>query len=112
MLLDQFGNPVATGQPLYIDEAEPSFLNGPDGELIIRKDQHISDLLLDGIKDARYEASTRREGELMAVAVIPTIIVEEWLRQGYDYREHTAKEIVKRLKEHNLDAFLLTDKRV
>ena len=106
MILDQFG------KPLYIDEAEPSFLNGPDGELIIRKDQHISNLLLDGIKDARHEAATRREGEFMALAAVPTIFLEEWMRQGFDYREHTGRDIVKRLKAQGLDAFLLTDKRV
>ena len=48
----------------------------------------------------------------MSVAQIPTIVVEQWMREGFDiFRgEHSAADIVKRLKRENLHAFLTTEK--
>ena len=50
----------------------------------------------------------------MSVAQIPTIVVEKWMREGFDIfsGEHTAAEIVARLKKENLHAFLTTEKNV
>ena len=50
----------------------------------------------------------------MRVASIPTIVVEKWMREGFDIMtgEHSAAEIVKKLKQENLHAFLTTEKSV
>jgi len=48
----------------------------------------------------------------MRVASIPTVVVEKWMREGFNIWEVTGQEIVKRLKEQNLDGFMATDKRV
>ena len=50
----------------------------------------------------------------MRVASIPVVVVEKWMREGFDIMsgKHTAAEIVKRLKQENLDAFLTTEKSV
>ena len=84
-----------------------------DGDRVVRKNtQHISQAFLDDLKDARNETSGRPSGEFMRVASIPTVVVEKWLREGFNVWEATGAEIVKRLKAENLDAFLATDKKL
>ena len=51
----------------------------------------------------------------MRVPRYPTVVVEKWMREGFDIMsgEHSAAEIVKRLKKaENLEAFLTTEKSV
>lgn len=81
------------------------------GDSVVRKHtQHISQAFLDDLKDSRNASKDQREGEFMRVASIPTVVVEKWLREGFNVWEATGQEIVKRLKAENLDAFLATDK--
>lgn len=76
--------------------------------------QHIQQSFLDNIKEQRNRSTEQREGEFMSVATIPTIVVEKWMREGFNIMsgEHSAAEIVKRLKAENLEAFLTTEKSV
>ena len=76
--------------------------------------QVISDDFLTGLKEQRNASKDQREGEFMRVASIPTIVVEKWMREGFNIMsgEHSAAEIVKRLKQENLHAFLTTEKSV
>lgn len=94
-------------------EAEPDF-EEEVGNLSIRKSQIITDSLVTDLKDARHNSQHAREGEFMHIAAIPTIIVEQWLREGFDIfaKGVTARDIVARLKQQNLTAFLATNKRV
>jgi len=88
---------------------------GADVGGVFRKHtQAISDDFLTRIKEQRNESKNRREGEFMSVAQIPTIVVEQWMRDGFDIfsGEHSAAEIVARLKRENLQAFLTTEKSV
>lgn len=84
------------------------------GGLFLRNTQTITDDFLNNIKEQRNASKDKKEGEYMRVASIPTIIVEKWMREGFDIMsgEHTAAEIVKRLKDENLEAFLTTEKSV
>jgi hypothetical protein len=79
-----------------------------------RHTQNINQSFLDSLKEQRDASRNTREGDFMRVASIPTVIVEKWMREGFDIMngEHTAAEIVKRLKAENLEAFLTTEKRV
>ena len=80
---------------------------------IIRKHtQNLPQDFIDGLKERRNESTKQREGEYMHVASIPTIVIEQWLREGFKYWEATGPEIMKRLRDQNLDAFITTDKRV
>ena len=76
--------------------------------------QDITDDFLTGLKEQRNTSKDQREGEYMNVATIPTIVVEQWMREGFNIMtgEHSAAEIVKRLKQENLHAFLTTEKSV
>ena len=76
--------------------------------------QAISDDFLTSVKEQRNASKDQREGDFMRVASIPTIVVEKWMREGFNIMsgEHSAAEIVKRLKQENLHAFLTTEKSV
>ena len=89
------------------------WLEDSDG-LVLKQSQDISQSFLDGIKDTRNASLDKREGDYMSVAQIPVVVVEKWMREGFDILGPgvTAAEIVKRLKAENLDAFLTTEKRV
>ena len=88
---------------------------GCDVDGVFRKHtQQISQSFLDNVAEQRNRSREQREREFMSVAQIPTIVVEKWMREGFDIfsGEHSAAEIVKRLKRENLDAFLTTEKSV
>jgi hypothetical protein len=84
-----------------------------DGENVVRKHtQEIPQWHLDALAQQRNESKNKPEGEFMRVASIPTVIVEKWMREGFNIWEVDGKEIVKRLKAENLDAFLTTEKSI
>lgn len=93
-------------------DAEPSFKTRV-GSIIQRTDQIITPRMLQQIADFRDR--TGPEGEMMPVAQVPTIVVEKWMREGFNIltdRNITARDIVARLKAEGLDAFVATRKRV
>ena len=84
-----------------------------DNDRVMREhSQRISQAFLDDLKDSRNQTSDVPSGEFLRVASIPTGVVEKWLREGFNVWEASGKEIVKRLKNENLDYFLATDKRI
>lgn len=88
---------------------------GCDADGVFMKNtQEISTSFLDSLAQQRNEMSGKREDDFMRVASIPVVVVEKWMREGFDIMsgEHSAAEIVKRLRAENLEAFLTTDKRV
>jgi hypothetical protein len=97
-----------------IYDAEPTFLNSPDG-LIVRKDQEITDEFLADIADKRHNSTSMATGWFHEVAEVPTGVVEIWQAQGFDIvkdRNIKARDIVARLRRDGLDAFITTNKRV
>jgi len=83
------------------------------GEDARKHTQDIPQWHLDNLKDQRTNSSQQREGEMMKVASIPTAVIEKWMREGFNVmtdKNITAKEIVNKLKNENLDAFLTTEK--
>jgi hypothetical protein len=89
------------------------FGENADG-LYLKRSQEIPQHLLDDLKQQRDDSTSRREGEFMRVASIPTVVVEKWMREGFNILDPNVngKEIVRRLKAENLDAFLTTDKSI
>ena len=88
---------------------------GCDVDGVFRKHtQAISDDFLAGLKEQRTASKDQREGDFMRVASIPVVVVEKWMREGFDVMsgKHSAAEIVKKLKQENLHAFLTTEKSV
>ena len=50
----------------------------------------------------------------MKVASIPAVIAEKWMREGFNILDPNVngKEILKRLRAENLDAFIATEKSI
>lgn len=91
----------------------PQWDANADG-LFIRKDQHLSDEFLTRLKEEKNTSSEVRESEFMRVASIPVIVVEKWMREGFNILDgsKTPKEIIKRLKAENLEDFITTEKSI
>lgn len=81
------------------------------GGLTIKNTQNIDQKWLDGLKDERNNSGKQREKEFMRVASIPTSVTDQWMREGFNIYEVSGKEIVKRLREQNLDYFMTTEKK-
>jgi len=81
------------------------------GGLTIKNTQNIDQKWLDGLKDERNNSGKQREKEFMRVASIPTAVTDQWMREGFNIYEVSGKEIVKRLREQNLDYFMTTEKK-
>lgn len=79
--------------------------------LLIRKDQEITTDFLDGLKEDRM-ASKATAKEYHKVASIPVVVVEKWLREGFDIYREDLKAILKKLRDEDLTAFIATDKRI
>tara|TARA_S200002703_G_scaffold130027_1_gene117226 strand:+ start:446 stop:757 length:312 start_codon:yes stop_codon:yes gene_type:complete len=84
-----------------------------EGDDVVRKHtQEISQAFLDDLKDSRNASKDQREGEYMRAASIPVAVHEQWLREGFDLYQATGPEIIKRLRDQNLDYFIATEKRI
>ena len=81
-------------------------------DLVRKHTQHISQAFLDDLKDSRNASTTSKPSEFMRAASIPVAVIEQWTREGFNIYEATGKEIIKRLRDQNLDYFLATEKRI
>jgi hypothetical protein len=88
-----------------------SISENTDGHIIERV-QHIPEGFLERLKAERDESTSVRETEHQRVASIPTCLVEQWLREGYDFWNEPVSKIVAKLKAENLEYFLTTAKSV
>ena len=81
------------------------------GGLTIKNTQNSDQKWLDGLKDERNNSGKQREKEFMRIASIPTAVTDQWMREGFNIYEVSGKEIVKRLRDQNLDYFMTTEKK-
>lgn len=79
--------------------------------LLVRKDQEITSDFLDQLADDRL-ASKAPSGDFHKLASIPVVVVEKWLREGFDIYQESAQAILKKLRDEDLTAFIATTKRV
>lgn len=94
---------------------DTDFIDGNYGQVIRKQTQEIPQWHLDKLAAERKANAGKRSGDFMKVASIPTVVIEKWLREGFDVmsdKNITGREIVARLKAENLDAFLVTDKQI
>lgn len=80
--------------------------------LIQKQTQEIPPEFLNDLEEFRYESTKQREGEFMRVASIPTSVVTEWKREGFNAYEAPHREILRRLRNRGLEHFIATEKRV
>lgn len=91
-----------------------TFHEDTDAALVVKKEQQIPQSFLDRLKTSRDESSNRRMGDYERLASIPTVVVEKWMREGFNIYDKniSAKDIVARLRLENLGAFLTTNKSI
>jgi hypothetical protein len=90
-----------------------TFHDDIDNALVVKQEQKITDDFLKDNADLRL-ASSAPAGNFHKFASIPTVVVEKWMREGFDILKgkHTAKEIMDRLRSEDLTAFITTNKRL
>lgn len=91
-----------------------TFHDDSDAALVIKNEQHIPQSFLDRLKSDRDDSSNRKMGDYERLASIPVVVVEKWMREGFNIYDKNVKasEIVARLKSESLEAFLTTTKRI
>lgn len=84
--------------------------NYTDGS-VIETFQTIPTEFTDDLKAERFANSQSRvKSEYHRVASVPVVVVDKWIREGFDFWKAGAKEILARLKAENLDVFITSDK--
>ena len=79
------------------------------GGLFAKKQQYISDEFLTANAESRFESKAPSK-DYHRFASVPVVVVEQWLKQGFDVYKESPKAIVKRLRAENLEAFLTSNK--
>lgn len=104
---------MTQNKDIKLDSVINEFEYNADG-LVLKKSQDIPQTLLDSIKEQRNSSKEQKEGEFMKVASIPAVIAEKWMREGFNILDPNVngKEILKRLRAENLDAFIATEKSI
>lgn len=116
-LLNADGTPMgAEDNAAQLDFADSEHSFQWDHELgrpiAVKGEQDVADHVLDDLKDLRTRSASRREGEFMKVASIPVVVVDKWMREGFDVFKASAKEIVAKLNAEDLGHFMATSKRI
>ena len=83
------------------------------GSLTLIDAQTIPQEFIDDIADYRKaQSAVGRSGEYHRVGSIPVIFVHKWMREGFNIYEKSAEQIVAKLRQDDLHAFITTEKRV
>lgn len=94
-----------------ISESNFGFDENSEG-LILKTSQAIPDSFLKDLREERFESKHRRANDYHRVASIPVVVVDKWIREGYDFHNASVKEILIKLRSENLEAFITTDKAI
>lgn len=96
---------------MNIIDTNVKLIKGVGDELGVRYEQHITDEFLQELQD-RFVGTSDPSGDLLCAAVIPTAIVDRWMRQGFNVFEEPVAASVARLRAESLTKFITTSKRV
>lgn len=79
---------------------------------VVERYQDIPQEFLDQLAEDRKESSTSRMKDFHKVASIPEVLVQKWLREGFDIYQADVKEILAKLRAESLDYFIATERRI
>ena len=95
-----------------LNDTGVTFLDGDeDHPLVIKKTQDINDGFLKRLADKRLQSGNSRMGDFVEVCSVPVVVVEKWLKEGFDIHKEPASKILSKLRAENLGAFIATNKR-
>ena len=86
------------------------FHNDLDARFGIERHQEIPDWHLDDLCHEFDYNKNHRAGEMHRVASVPTVVVDEWARAGFDIHTETPEAILRRLRLGGLDRFITSPK--
>lgn len=95
--------------PILIDKLV-SFEDDIGGGLVIKHDQFIPDDFVPSLRREREDSLSTPAGEFHRVASIPTALVDQWKREGFDINVEPVREILKRLHKQQFDGFITSNK--
>ncbi len=108
--------------PGVVDELisfEEDYTDPTEGtQLVIKRSQDIPDWHLDALKDERDNPQFDTFGNRMVrFASIPMSVVQKWDREGFPWEAifhgpNGPSEIMKKLRQEELDAFITTRKTI
>lgn len=101
---------IDTNRSFVLDDLKWSIGENADG-LFIKRDQYISDEFLQRNADLRFESKAPAKNFHM-FASVPEAVVDKWMREGFNIYDGSVsvKDIVKKLKQEDLTAFLTSNK--
>jgi len=74
---------------------------------VITSEQHLGDDFFDDLSQAKEDFHFRLNG-LTPVASIPETLVNKWIREGYDFWNAPANDIIKKLKMEEYSDFVIS----
>lgn len=87
-----------------ISPKETLILN-EDGQDVITTEQELGSDFWQDLQEAKDDWKMRADG-YTSVASIPTSLVNQWIRQGFDFWNAPANEITKRLRLEGYEQFI------
>lgn len=79
--------------------------------LVIQTYQEIPKSFTDALKQERFDNSQiTKTGEYHRVASVPQVVVDKWIREGFDFWNANHKQILAKLTMENLTDFITSDK--
>lgn len=82
-----------------------------ENPLIIKTSQDIPDYWLEQQAEKRLRSTQKPAGNWHEACSVPTVVVEKWRREGFDIHTAPVRDILKRLRDENLGAFISSNKR-
>jgi hypothetical protein len=83
---------------------------GPNAGLIIKEEQFIPDEFMSALRREREDSIHTPAGEFHRLCSIPTAVVDKWTREGFDIHRAAPREILRRLRNEQLDGFICSNK--
>lgn len=87
-----------------------------DENIVIKRTQEVTDDFLRSIDREKAETASEfaRMGEMVHAASIPTVVVEQWLAEGFNIFSPDVKlpDIMKRLRQYDMERLIATQKRL
>ena len=96
---------------MQLIDAHSTFNEDMDG-LILSSSQQIAGEHMDRLRAAKDASLDPLKSELNRVASVPTIVVERWMREGFNIYKEPARAILARLRNEGLDGFITTKRRI
>jgi len=74
--------------------------------------QQITDSFLQDLKNQKTTNGYTQSGEMLKMASIPVVVAEQMMKEGVDVYKAPIKDIIKWLKNNDMEHFLTTTKRI